>query len=89
MASRAIFAKVPNRAFLRVTGTNSAQLLNGLITTTVPWPPVGGFYSAFLAANVSHNNSLSTGSSDFSNYRGKCFMMFSFGLFAKTSARVT
>ncbi|KIM33450.1 hypothetical protein M408DRAFT_14186 [Serendipita vermifera MAFF 305830] len=51
LATRAVLAKVPNRAFLRVTGSNSAQLLNGLITTTIPWPPVGGFYSAFLAAN--------------------------------------
>lgn len=54
LTARAMFAKIPNRAFLRVTGTNSAQLLNGLISTTVPWPPAGGFYSAFLAANVCH-----------------------------------
>jgi hypothetical protein len=52
LVTRAICTKIPNRAFLSVTGTNSAQLLNGLITTTVPWPPIGGFYSAFLAASV-------------------------------------
>lgn len=52
LATRAICTKIPNRAFLRITGPNSAQLLNGLVTTTVPWPPVGGFYSAFLAASV-------------------------------------
>jgi transferase CAF17, mitochondrial len=56
LATRAICAKIPNRAFLSVTGTNSAQLLNGLITTTVPWPPIGGFYSAFLAASVCDYN---------------------------------
>jgi len=52
LAARAICAKIPNRSFIRVTGKNSAQLLNGLITTTVPWPPSNGFYSAFLAASV-------------------------------------
>lgn len=52
VASRALCAKVPHRAFLVVTGANSAQFLNGLVTTTVPWPPAGGFYSAFLTAAV-------------------------------------
>lgn len=48
---RAVCARVPNRALLAVTGTNTAQFLNGLVSTTVPWPPNGGFYSTFLAAN--------------------------------------
>ncbi|PVF95870.1 Aminomethyltransferase folate-binding domain-containing protein [Serendipita vermifera] len=50
-ATRALCAKIPHRAFISVTGANTAQFLNGLLTTTVPWPAVGGFYSAFLAAS--------------------------------------
>jgi folate-binding Fe-S cluster repair protein YgfZ len=45
-------APIPNRALLSITGSQATQWLNGLLSSTVPDPPRGHFYSAFLHAQA-------------------------------------
>ncbi|KAF9452490.1 Aminomethyltransferase folate-binding domain-containing protein [Macrolepiota fuliginosa MF-IS2] len=43
-------AKLSNRGVLSVSGSQASEFLNGLLSTSVPNPPSGPFFSAFLHA---------------------------------------
>jgi transferase CAF17, mitochondrial len=45
-------APIPHRALISVTGPEATQWLNGILSSTVPNPPRGHFYSAFLNAQA-------------------------------------
>jgi hypothetical protein len=46
-------APVPHRALISVTGSQAAEFLQGVLSSSVPSPPKP-FYSAFLHAQVRH-----------------------------------
>ncbi|KAI5124731.1 hypothetical protein M0805_005367 [Coniferiporia weirii] len=43
-------APVPHRAVLYLSGSQATEFLNGILASTVPNPPRGPFFSAFLSA---------------------------------------
>ena len=59
-STRPVCARVPNRALIEVSGGDTGKLLNGIVTSTVPWPPANnGFYSSFLHAQARCNSFVS------------------------------
>jgi hypothetical protein len=46
-------APVPHRALISLSGAHADEFLNGIIATSVPHPPRGPLFSAFLHAQVS------------------------------------
>lgn len=45
-------APVPHRAVISITGSQSSEFLQGILSTSVTHPPKGPFYSSFLHAQA-------------------------------------